>query len=508
MKLLRCAGRLIGRPYGALPYRAGTGGYAYSLLSEIDMCYRNVLILSFLFAFSFPVQAAGGDEKSLLQREDFAYGMELSVSGNNSMYGLILPVEVYQGCTRADLGDLRVFNAQYTVPYVLRSQVSKKTERAAQALPFFPLFTDTQDTSSSPPDLHIATNSQGTIIDIRQNRQGESSQVNQIITAYILDTSSLEHPADWLDLTWAGQGEQFSTSVRLESSKDMNSWYSQVRSAALAELRFDGHALLRKRIVVPQGIHRKTYLRLSWPAGKEGITLTSIKAGYNREAQNQSRTFQRLTGTALPLTEQGVVGYEYDSKGFFPVDQLKVHLAEQNSLAQIMLFSRATEEVPWQRRASLLAYRLTVDGVSLNNGTSTINRITDRYWRLEIAENSGIRQVPILELGWLPGQLLFLAQGEQPYTLAYGRAGLQPTRYQVDRLLKAVDPQSEKKLVTPAQAGPEKILGGGERLTVNEELPWQQWLLWLVLFAGVLLVGMMALKLYRDMNEKGPSGNE
>jgi hypothetical protein len=461
-------------------------------------------LLVFLIIFGTSTVWAG-DEKLPLQREDFAYGMELSVDGKNSIYGLILPAEVYHGCTRADLGDLRVFNAQYTVPYVIRSQVRKETKRAAQALPFFPLFSDTQDGSSSPPDLHIATNSQGTIIDIRQHTV--SPEKNQIITAYVIDTSSLEHPADWLDLTWAGQGEQFSTSVGLESSKDLNSWRSRVRSAALAELRFGGHSLLRKRIRVPQGIQRKTYLRLSWPAGKDGVRLTSIKAGYNREAQNRPRSFQTLTGTSFPATEQEKEEYQYDSKGVFPVDQLKVRLAEQNSLAQITLFSRAGKEAPWQRRTSFLAYRLTVDGVSLENGIVSMNRTTDRYWRLEIIDNSSIRQIPTLELGWLPGQLLFLAQGEQPYTIAYGRAGLQPARYQVDRLLKAVDPQNEKKLIAFAQAGPEKILGGKEKRAVAQVLPWRQWLLWLVLLTGVLLVGMMALKLYREMNGKG-SGDE
>ncbi len=475
------------------------------LLSKIEILFWQSFLLVF-FIIMGPDSGWAGDEKPLLQRDDFAYGMELSVSGNNSIYGLILPAEVYQGCTRADLGDLRVFNAQYTVPYVIRSQVSKKTKRAAQALPFFPLFSDTQDKGGTPPNLHIATNSQGTIIDIRQPTA--LVEKKQVATAYILDTSALDHPADWLEVTWAGQGEQFSTSVRLDSSKDLNSWHSQVRSTALAELLFGGHSLLRKRIMVPRGIQRKTYLRLSWPAGKDGVRLTSIRAGYNREARNHPRTFQRLTGTSSSHTEQGKKGYQYDSKGFFPVDQLKVRLAEQNSLAQVTLFSRANEKASWQRRSSFLAYRLTVDGVSLDNGTISINRTTDRYWRLEVAGDSGTHQMPTLEIGWLPGQLLFLAQGEQPYTLAYGRAELQATRYQVDRLLKAVAPQSEKKLVAPAQAGSEKILGGGERRTVAQKLPWQQWLLWLVLLVGVLLVGMMALKLYREMNEKGPSVGE
>ncbi|CAK8724674.1 DUF3999 domain-containing protein [Candidatus Electrothrix laxa] len=496
MKLLRCTGRPAGRPYG--------------FLSETEMLFlRNFFILSFVFVCSFvcvcPVQAGGDDNNRPLQRDNFAYGMDLTISGNNPIYGLPLPAAIYQGCTRADLGDLRVFNASHPVPHLLRSQISKEKKRPAQILPFFPLLSDTQNFGGSSPDLHIATNSQGTIIDIRQNASGRSSQMNQVVTAYILDTSGLEKTANWLELAWEGQAEQFSTSVRLDSSNNLNSWQTQVASAALAELRFGGHTLLRKRIIVPRGIHQKTYLRLSWPVGKDGVRLTGVKAGYNREEQTLPRTKLTLSGKALPVTEQGAARYLYDSKGFFPVDQLNIDLSEQNSLSQISVFSKADEEASWQRRASLLTYRLTVEGVTLESGMVTINRTTDRYWLLELEDNSGIHQAPTLELGWLPRQLLFMAQGEKPYTLAYGRAGLGAAHSQVDRLLKAVDPQSAKKLVAPAQAGPQKILGGEARLEAEKKLPWRRWLLWVVLIIGVLIVGMMALKLYREMNGQQPS---
>ncbi|MCI5166311.1 MAG: DUF3999 domain-containing protein [Candidatus Electrothrix sp. GM3_4] len=492
--------------------RAGTGTCPYNLSSEIERLFlRNffdLIILAFVFACSFvyifPVQAVESNDNQPLQREDFAYGMDLTISGNHAIYGLTVPAAIYQGCTTSDLGDLRVFNANHPVAHLLRSQISKEKKRPAQILPFFPLLSDTQGGSGSPPDLHIATNSQGTIIDIRQNASGESSQMNQIITAYIFDTSGLEKPADWLELAWEGQAKQFSTSVRLDSSNDLNNWQTQVGSAALAELGFGGHTLLRKRIVVPRGIHRKTYLRLSWPVGKDGVRLTVVRAGYNREEQAHPRTALTLAGKALPVTEEGAARYLYDSKGFFPVDQLKISLPEQNSLSQVSVFSKAAEEDSWHRRASLLAYSLTVEEVDMESETLSINRTTDRYWLLELADNSGIHQAPTLELGWLPGQLVFMAQGEKPYTLTYGRAGLEAARSQVDRLLKAVDPQSEKKLVASAKAGLQKILGGEARLEEAEELPWRRWLLWLILVSGVVVVGMMALKLYREMNGQQP----
>jgi hypothetical protein len=258
---------------------------------------------------------------------------------------------------------------------------------------------------------------------------------------------------------------------------------------------------VRRRIIIPQGIHRKNYLRLSWPSGKDVVTLTAIRAGYDREERARLRTVLSLTGESSSMTEQGTLRYQYDSKGFFPVDQLNVRLPEHNSLAQVSIFSRADEEAVWRLRASPLTYRLTVDGVSLDSGIKKISPTTDRFWRIETEDLGGeVDQAPTLELGWLPGQLVFMAQGEAPYTLAYGRAGLQAARYQVDRLLNAVDPMREKKLVMPAQAGSQLILGGKGMLEPISELPWRRWLLWAALIAGVLVVGIMALKLYREMN--------
>ena len=65
-----------------------------------------------------PCLAADG--QSPLRRDDFAYGMELKVRGGSPVVSLSLPAEVYQGCVRPDLGDLRVFNAHDPVPHLLR----------------------------------------------------------------------------------------------------------------------------------------------------------------------------------------------------------------------------------------------------------------------------------------------------------------------------------------------------------------------------------------------------
>ncbi|MGX9727434.1 MAG: DUF3999 domain-containing protein [Candidatus Electronema sp. VV] len=428
-----------------------------------------------------------------LRLEDFAYGMELKVSGGSPVVSLSLPAEVYQGCVRPDLGDLRVFNAHGPVPHLLRPPQPEQAARPAQSLPFFPLAEPTND-NSGIADLGISIGSGGAIIAFRA---GQAAPASQHAAAYLLDASTLKSQPDWLEFAWSGG--QFSASVRVETSDDLNRWQTLVSSAALAELSFGGHQLLRKRIELG-GQAAGKYLRLTWPQGREGISLSAVQAGYESETRAQARSLLPLNGTLDSSVAPGRTAWLYSTGGFFPADQLNIRLPEQNALAEFAVFSRPDEQAAWQRRTSLLVWQLTVDGVKLESGRLTLPPVTDRFWRLET--EAGGSAAPVLELGWLPGQLVFMAQGQPPYTLAYGKAGLVPARSQVGQLLKAAEPVSGGKLVAAAEARPQRLLAGQVALELKKEIPWRVWLLWAGLIAGVLAVGAMALKLFREMERK------
>ncbi|WP_417912342.1 DUF3999 domain-containing protein [Candidatus Electronema sp. TJ] len=449
----------------------------------------NRLLILLLMLAAAPCLAK--DDPQPLRLEDFAYGMELKVKGNSPVASLSLPAEVYQGCVRPDLGDLRVFNSNGPVPHLLRPPQPEQAAHPAQSLPFFPLSTPSGQGRAA--DIGIAIGNNGALIAFST---GGAEKAEQAIAAYILDSSALKQRPDWLEFAWQGQGRQFSVSVQLDSSDDLNSW-QPLASAALAELSFGGHKLLRNRIEL-DGKAEGKYLRLTWPQGKEGISLSAAQAGYESETRAQARSLLPLNGTPDPAAAPGRAAWLYSTGGFFPADQLNIRLPEQNALAEFAIFSRPDEQAAWQRRASLLAWRLTVDGVKLENGLLHLAPVTDRYWRLET--EAGSSAAPVLELGWLPGQLVFMAQGGPPYTLAYGRAGLEPVRSQVGQLLKAAEPVSGSKLIEAAQAEPQRVLAGQAALEIKKEFPWRVWLLWAGLIAGVLVVGAMALKLFREMN--------
>ncbi len=455
---------------------------------------RFFLIFCFLVSV---VSAQAGDIDQPLGLSDFAYGMELSLDGPGAIYGLAVPAPVYQACTRADLGDLRVFGNQGVVPHLLRLPAVKKESTPPKDLPYFPLI-GKSGMGQLPPDVHIETTGRGTIINIRQ---GQKKGEIRIITSYIIDSSMVQEKADWLELEWSGQPNNFSTSVRIETSDDLNNWQSLVRSASLAQLRFNGHELVRNRIALNRGM--KKYLRLFWPPGKQGVQLTAVKAGYDTRERKEHRV-QHLTAETEPSAKERKGEFLYASGGFFPVDQVNVKFSRPNSLARVTIFSRARQDEPWQRRTSMLAYQLSITGVDVDNPDRNFAATTDRFWRLVIENSRPGQPAPVLELGWLPWELVFIAEGEEPYTLAYGRAGLEPERFQVDRLLGSLDPQKKKDLIFPAHAGPQTVLGGKQLLAVAAHFPWRRWLLWAALVVGVLVTGAMALKLFHEMKQGAP----
>ncbi|HEB68790.1 MAG TPA: DUF3999 family protein [Desulfobulbus sp.] len=60
------------------------------------------------------------------------------------------------------------------------------------------------------------------------------------------------------------------------------------------------------------------------------------------------------------------------SGGFFPVDQVNVKFSRPDALARVTVFSRARQDEPWQRRASMLAYQLFMNGIDLTIRTEIL----------------------------------------------------------------------------------------------------------------------------------------
>ena len=69
----------------------------------------------------------------------FAYGIPIKAGAQSALYEVEIPLAVYRGVTRSDLGDLRVFNgAGETVPHALKPREALHATAVGKArLPVF-----------------------------------------------------------------------------------------------------------------------------------------------------------------------------------------------------------------------------------------------------------------------------------------------------------------------------------------------------------------------------------
>lgn len=428
---------------------------------------------------------------------DFAFGLNLGLASGAVIYSLDVPDQVYLGSMRMDLGDLRLFNAQEEVlPHVLRRPQPPPDEPPShRTLPFFPLSAAKGDGTSLPElALRVQTTPGGAIVEVGKDATPTSAETR--ILGYLLDLGTLhDQRPERLILRWEGAPKEgFIAPIHMEASEDLSHWRF-LGDGSLAQLSYGEQQLLRRELR-PSSWGR--YLRLSWPSVLHPARLVEVEVWMRPEAGGEpERHWRRLVAHPIPGSRGG---FEFDSGGVMPVDRLQVLLPQANSLVVAELESSASPEGPWIPRGRFNLYDLRADNLILRNEPLSLPAVTDRYWRLRAAgEASGLANTsPEIELGWLPHRLLFLPRGTPPMLLAYGSSRAKPLQSADTAPLLALAEGIRQFGETRVEGAVE--LKGDQALTPPATpLPWPRILLWGVLLLGVLGLGWMAHRLYRQM---------
>ncbi len=431
--------------------------------------------------------------------DDFAFGYQLTVDSYGSLYKITLPEDIYRNVTRSDLGDLRMFNTHgEAVPHKLQLRQKDRAKAPDQlSLPFFPVF-QPKDKSNEPLSLNVKTNAAGAIIMV--TGKTDADKVSKI-SAYLIDASHIKKTISELQLHWEGADSHFITVVKVSYSQDLTNWRTLVPGATLTEMQYGNHKLEQRKIVLPFPLRRAPYMRLSWPAGATDVRLTAIRGSVLNEALARRRRVITFSGIR---DADDLQAFHFDSKSVFPVDQINIRLPQINSLIQAVVKSRENADDSWRERCRGLFYNLRINKSNLVNPVFSSSLTTDRYWRLEILSDTGGmgNNPPRLELGWTPNDLIFLARGESPFTLAFGNADIRSPTSTDSSLIEPIKNKTKPAaFIRPAQIQKRVELGGASRLIpLPPPVPWKQWLLWGILIAGVIFLGFMAWSLYQQMN--------
>ncbi len=434
-----------------------------------------------------------GDE---LVPDDFARALILETDGGAAIYEVKLTDSVYETVVRGDLGDIRVFNAnEERVPHALRKPEQFENTEQRLALPVFPLYGT--GTNRSNERLEFTATEDGAILTIRERGKVLVTE-NAQIQKYIIDVSRIGKNISTLEFQLSGADDNYVKKLTIEHSRDLNRWRRLVNNATLTRLQYGIHSLQENRVDLPQQHER--YLRFSWRDFKDGIQLLNAYA-ILKDRERKDKSVWRTREGELFDAEQQL--YHFDTGGAFPIEQFNIVLTEGNTLIDGSITSRTSTDTSWRQRYQGLFYNLHVEGNQVQNNIVTIRSTDDRYWQLAVNTDGGMGKTPPgFRFGWTGHSVLFLARGPAPFMLTYGSGKAGPTELPVSALLSALNDKQQAGFTGKAYISSTQELSGDAAKDKHFDISWQRSILWLVLTGGVLILGVMAFRLLRQMQQK------
>ncbi|KZN16976.1 MULTISPECIES: DUF3999 domain-containing protein [Pseudomonas] len=430
--------------------------------------------------------SAGAQEKPA----DFAAQVPLSVSGEGPWYRLELPLGVQLKARQTDLSDLRVFNAAgEPQAYALaREPAQTRENRMLHDVKWFPLY-NSADATERAPSVRVQSNTNGTLIEVQPSSQLEAGE--EELRGWLLDASRIKAPLQQLILDWTSDRDGFQR-FSIEASDDLQHWQSW-GEGQVARLTFADERVEQHEVGLPGQSAR--YLRLLWSSPQSAPALTSAQL----ESTNP-RTLPLPLVWSQPLAGTRVKDGEYiwQLPMGLNVQRLQIELNQPNSLAPVTLSGRRETSLPWQTLTSGLLYRLTQNGQDVVQNELQLPGQTVQQLKLTVDERGGGlgAEAPTVRFAVRSTQLVFLARGAGPYTLALGSATVKAASLPLSTL---IPDYSAAKLAALGKATVE----GGVVVTPAATVPavadtnWKKFGLWAVLLLSVLFLGAMAFSLLR-----------
>lgn len=447
--------------------------------------------------------------------QQYSHAMPVTVNGKDALVQLRLPKDVYLGAQSAELADLRLFDGRGAkVPYALiipeaEAKISVRTVPAT----IFPLMAERR-AGAANAGLDIRTSPDGSLVSVHTRVTGNAPASGQL-AALVLDmgvaAGAGQPPAQLsaLRLSLPKDVSNYTARVELEVSDDLKQWDSLGESVVSWLTNADTKALANDRIEFEPRAFR--YARLSWRDGAP-VAFSAIVA------EVRSRTAVAVPLESMTLTPQPgkfVGDLRYPAAIAMPVRSFALQFAQQNVVMPAAVGHYV--EIPsikkgqpnsWKFQPSFGAtfYQITQSGRTRRSGDLDLNDAHAAEWVLR--PQTTLASPPSLRVSWQPATLVFLANGNGPYTLAVGRTGVPPVRVDISKVAPGFSSQ-ELVALEQASVGPATQQRGAASASSTAALAGtsaqgRQMILWGVLGFGLIVLGAMTKVLLGQMRNTNP----
>ncbi|WP_422844544.1 DUF3999 domain-containing protein [Acidovorax sp. M2(2025)] len=441
----------------------------------------------------------------------FAIRLPVALAADAPLQRVALPAEVLVRLQSPGYADLRLFNgAGQPVPMALAGVAAARAPETSVVLRAYPILGPAGTAGSAPLEglsLRIEER-QGQRV-VRVNTPGTANaQANQVVRGALLDARSLRQPAARMALDAdlpAGQPVTF----EVQASKDLKTWRPLAETvlyradAATAAPAAAGR-LGTEQIDLHHAELQGHYLRVTW--GDAAVNLRGATLVTSQGAVARERVSARLAVPPLAHPRELVLALPFAT----PVAALTVTPAGSNVLIPVRVLGREHREQPWSPLASAVVYKMAIGGQEQRSGPIELGGASVREIKIEAdAKTPGFAAAPEVALQFEPVQLVFLASGPGPFTLAAGLPSppaAASAYLPLASLIPGYQPPQENSLPL-AQADvaradlPGGLPAGGALVpaaAASDGISTRSAVLWGVLLAGVGALALMAWLLLRQ----------
>lgn len=428
---------------------------------------------------------------------DYAYAFPLDTKASAEAYRVVLDPVVYASVNpSAELHDLVVVNALgQPVPFGPLPPTPPKRyhfEQMARLIPV-PGHVATQE------GVRVERNANGGIV-ISQPAAGNASERAQ---QWLLDAGR-EVTLDHLELQAASLQQDFQLHLAVDASNDLRQWRTLADDVSVTRLH-NGDDNVEQLSMDLAGAEPARYYRLRLVDGEvdwsgEHVPTVALVGGYSDTAAERSSQLQWLPVTASSTGDD----YDYTLPAALPVEAVKVLLPTTNAAARVQLMLPQGQGASnWVAVSTLDLVRTTASG-----GEATARFAPRPVQHLRLHSDTPLAQAPVVSVGWLPPQYVFMAEGSGPYRLLAGSHAARRGDYPVDMALERMRASNGTDWLPPVAALGPRVDAAGPTALDAPKVPydWTRPLLWVVLIAGALLVTGMALSLLRNAGRNGNPG--
>ncbi|WP_436907183.1 DUF3999 family protein [Enterobacter kobei] len=439
------------------------------------------------------------DEMQTESPRDYAFGRSLETSVPSQWYRVLLPLAVYEQSTSPNLDDVRVFNQSgEPVPFSLVTATRPQVVAQYTALRLFPLDASPLAAAPDAGDSNKILLRSGNGVEIVLEGQ-KAAVAGQHYLLTLPEQATGEMAISQLQLLWNPPKTSWQGTASVYYSEDLKRWYTLREDMPLLDVVSGQDRLKLDRIdtdtVLSPDANR--YLMVVLNAQSQGMTLTGVNA-ISAPAQMAPEAID-LEGEGEQLSTSEAQWHWAHPQPLSTVS----FLLNGDGVLPVEIAWRSTEKDTWHPLRKEVLYRLegkTSAPVSLNGERVQAVKITTLNARLPEYLPNVIGHRDRVDL-------VFNAQGKAPYVLAWGNGAAKPANLEPDMLIPA-DLRKTYDMANLPQADivDDVALGGEARLTATsageQESRMNALLVWSVLIVGVILLALMAWRIWRETQRK------